>query len=78
MAKNWQRRLWMAPNRIFIFHKTEVPTVILTCLTGLTSDWFKVMTQNVSFVKDKNLQLAKRRARHGSKLDIYQLIFFEG
>ena len=26
---------------IFIFHKTEVQTVNLMCLTGLKSDWFK-------------------------------------
>ena len=26
---------------MFIFHKTEVQTVILRCLTGLNSDWFK-------------------------------------
>ena len=26
---------------MFIFHKTEVLTVILKCLTGLTYDWFK-------------------------------------
>ncbi len=26
---------------MFIFHKTEVLTVILRCLTGLTYDWFK-------------------------------------
>ena len=26
---------------MFIFHKTEVLTVILRCLTGLTHDWFK-------------------------------------
>ena len=28
-------------NCIFIFHKTEIQTVILMCLTGLKSDWFK-------------------------------------
>ena len=27
--------------RMFIFHKTEVLTVILRCLTGLTYYWFK-------------------------------------
>ena len=26
---------------MFIFHKTEVQTVILKCLTGLNLDWFK-------------------------------------
>ena len=26
---------------MFIFHKTEVQTVILICLMGLNSDWFK-------------------------------------
>ena len=26
---------------MFNFHKTEVQTVILMCLTGLNSDWFK-------------------------------------
>ena len=26
---------------VFIFYKTEVQTVILRCLTGLNSDWFK-------------------------------------
>ena len=26
---------------MFIFHKTEVVTVILRCLTGLNLDWFK-------------------------------------
>ena len=26
---------------VFIFHKTEVLTVILRCLTGLNLDWFK-------------------------------------
>ena len=26
---------------VYIFHKTEVLTVILRCLTGLTYDWFK-------------------------------------
>jgi hypothetical protein len=26
---------------MFIFHKTEIQTVILICLTGLNSDWFK-------------------------------------
>ena len=25
----------------FIFHKTEVQTVILRCFTGINSDWFK-------------------------------------
>ena len=28
-------------NCIFIFHKTEVQMVILMCLSGLKSDWFK-------------------------------------
>jgi hypothetical protein len=28
-------------NCMFIFHKTEVQTVILRCLTGLNLDWFK-------------------------------------
>ena len=27
---------------IFIFHKTEVQTVILRCLMGLNLDWFKI------------------------------------
>ena len=26
---------------LYIFHKTEVPTVILRCLTGLNLDWVK-------------------------------------
>ena len=28
-------------NCMFIFHKKEVQTVILRCLTGLNIDWFK-------------------------------------
>ena len=28
-------------NYIFIFHKKEVQTIILRCLTGLNLDWFK-------------------------------------
>ena len=26
---------------MFIFHKTDIQTVISMCLTGLNSDWFK-------------------------------------
>ena len=28
-------------NYMFIFHKTEIPTVILRCWTSLNFDWFK-------------------------------------
>ena len=28
-------------NCIFIFHKADVQTVILMCLTGIKPDWFK-------------------------------------
>ena len=32
------------PYNVHVFHKTEVLTVILRCLTGLTYDWFKVIS----------------------------------
>ena len=33
---------WLFFHQLYvIFHKTEVQTVILRCLTGLNSDWFK-------------------------------------
>ena len=28
-------------NSMFIFHKTEIQTVIIRCLTGINLDWFK-------------------------------------
>ena len=34
--------------RMIIFHKTEVLTVILTCLTGLTYYWFKSYDTNAN------------------------------
>ena len=33
---------------MFIFHKTEVLTVILRCLIGLTYDWFKNYDKNIN------------------------------
>ena len=34
---------------MFIFHKTEVQTVILICLMGLNSDWFKNYDTNCKY-----------------------------
>jgi hypothetical protein len=54
--------------RMFIFHKTEVLTVILRCLTGLTYYWFKSYdTKHVA---------GQKMARYGLKKAIYQLPFF--
>ena len=34
---------------MFIFHKTEIQTVILMCLMGLNSDWFKNYDTNCKY-----------------------------
>ena len=47
-------------NCMFIFHITDVQTVILRCLTGLNLDWFKSYDKNEKHVKNaKTPKIAK-------------------
>ena len=51
---------------IFIFHKTEVLTVILRYLTGLTYDWFKSYDTKQKNSKNANLCVWKKLQKNGN------------
>merc|ERR1711997_1267087 len=50
-------------NYIFVFHKTEIQTVILRCLTSLNLNWYKRYDKkhkNAKNVKDANVCLCTK------------------
>ena len=51
--------------------------VILMCLKCLKSDRFKGYDTKSQFCEKHKHTVGKKMARHGSKMNIYQLLFFE-
>ena len=53
-------------NYMFIFHKTEIQTVILRCLTSLNLNWYKSYDTKPKNAKNANLCFCTKSQKNGN------------